>query len=95
MAIANDQSHRILRALAEPRRIDILRAIISGQTDCGVTCEAARAGLDVSQPTFSHHVRELVLAGLVTQEPEGRFMRLKFNRELFDEFMADLQSQLS
>lgn len=66
---------RPLRALAEPRRREILRLVWGTELPAG---EIARR-FDVSRPAISQHLRVLKEAGLVSERREGtrRFYRAR------------------
>ena len=71
-AEAADQLARSFRALADPTRVRLL-SLIAAATDreaciCDLTDVVA-----LSQPTVSHHMRQLVDAGLVTREQRGKW----------------------
>lgn len=85
----------ILKALSNPSRLEILKAIYrSGgcgarATDappadkcCCVGDMIERCGLAPS--TISHHTKELVRAGLVRVERDGQFIRLLPNPEALE-----------
>ncbi|WP_280276374.1 ArsR/SmtB family transcription factor [Nocardia wallacei] len=57
----------VFKALSDPVRLRLLSAIASrtGQEAC--VCDVSD-GLDVSQPTVSHHLKVLREAGLLTSE---------------------------
>jgi len=79
----------IAKALAEPRRVDILRQI--GQCQAGAsTCAALREGQDVTAATLSHHIKELENAGLVETRMEGKFMKLSIVRPVLDAYLESL-----
>jgi len=60
-----------LAALAQPLRLQVFRAlIVAGQA--GLTPGTMAEGLDVPAATLSFHLKELVHAGLVTQERASR-----------------------
>lgn len=61
----------ILKALADPRRFEILEKI--AQADCPLGCAQARAALPISAATLSHHIKELETAGLINVCREGKF----------------------
>lgn len=56
-----------LKALAEPVRLQLFSAIASHAGGEACVCDIS-AGLEVSQPTVSHHLKVLRDAGLLTSE---------------------------
>jgi DNA-binding transcriptional ArsR family regulator len=81
-----------LRAIAEPRRRDILRLVWSQELPAG----AIAAQFDVTRPAVSQHLRVLKEAGLVTERREGtrRFYRARPDtvedlRRFLDDFWAE------
>ena len=61
----------ILKALADPRRYELLEHI--AKTSCPLGCAQARTALHISAATLSHHVKELEAAGLIDIRREGKF----------------------
>jgi ArsR family transcriptional regulator, arsenate/arsenite/antimonite-responsive transcriptional repressor len=61
----------ILKALADPRRFELLQKIANA--GCPLSCTQARAALPISAATLSHHVKELETAGLIEVRREGRY----------------------
>ena len=60
-----------LAALAQEMRLRIFRALV-GAGPQGMTPGALAAMLDVAASTLSFHLKELMHAGLVSQERDGR-----------------------
>jgi DNA-binding transcriptional ArsR family regulator len=58
----------VFNAIAEPRRREILDALIAGEQPVGTIVDA----LSMSQPQVSKHLRVLSEVGLVSCRPEGR-----------------------
>jgi ArsR family transcriptional regulator len=92
VALTEEQVQLIARALADPRRYEILKKL---GTCCGSTpCSDMRGAIDISPATLSHHMRELELAGLVQAEKDGKFVhytpRPQVLRAFFDRLKSDL-----
>ena len=62
---------KALAALAQPLRLQVFRALVV-VGDAGLTPGAIQEGLGVAPATLSFHLKELVHAGLVTQERASR-----------------------
>jgi DNA-binding transcriptional ArsR family regulator len=62
-----------LAALAQGMRLRVFRALV-GAGPQGLTPGALSATLDVPASTLSFHLKELMHAGLVTQERDGRHL---------------------
>ena len=75
---------RIFSALSNPNRVKIYNEILRAEKasyDIGHRCllsEVVRS-LKIKSPTISHHVKELVDAGLITAEREGKFLVCRIN----------------
>jgi ArsR family transcriptional regulator, arsenate/arsenite/antimonite-responsive transcriptional repressor len=65
----------ILKALADPRRFELLERI--AKANCPLGCSQAQAALKIAPATLSHHVKELENAGLINVTREGKFHYLK------------------
>jgi len=61
----------ILKALADPRRFELLERIAGAITPLG--CAEARTALPISAATLSHHIGELESAGLIQVRREGKY----------------------
>ena len=66
-----DQFQRVAKALADPRRFEILEHIAQqGEVGCQRLCGC----FPVRQATISHHLKELASAGLVESRRDGQFV---------------------
>ena len=89
MSIDLNQFNRIAKALADPRRFEILE-IIAASTD-GLCCGDIVECFSVAQPTVSHHLKELADAGLVDIRPQGQFRYFKARTDVLADYIQELQ----
>jgi ArsR family transcriptional regulator len=72
-AISDDDAQalaRTLKALADPTRLRLLSLIAAHEGGEACVCDLTEP-VGLSQPTVSHHLKQLVEAGLVTREKRG------------------------
>ena len=86
------RAHRtaVLKALADPKRFELLERI--AKASCPLGCSQARAALAISPATLSHHVKELETAGLIQIAREGKFHYLSIRPGVLDALAATLQA---
>jgi ArsR family transcriptional regulator len=86
------QFQRIAKALADPRRFEILEVIASAGDEmcCGAVVEC----FPVAQATVSHHLKELTDAGLIETRAEGQFKLLRARPEVLAEYIGELQRRV-
>lgn len=89
VAVSASRRLAILKALADPRRMEIIERLAASQGCSG--CSDMRECLPISAATLSHHLKELETAGLIHIEREGKFARLTLRRDVWQAFLADLQ----
>jgi ArsR family transcriptional regulator len=87
-----EQFQRIAKALADPRRFEILEHI-AGQGEVG--CRRLCGCFPVRQATISHHLKELAGAGLVESRRDGQFVYYRTRPAVLEEYMADLGRRTS
>jgi len=64
-----EQTSALMKALADPTRLTMIASLWKAKAPICI-CDFT-AGLDLSQPTISHHMSKLKEAGLVESEKRG------------------------
>ena len=88
MKLSDERIHQIARALADPRRLDLLRRI--GKGGDSTPCESLRCGCEITAATLSHHMKELENAGLIDSTREGKFVKYALRRDVLDAYLKVL-----
>ena len=88
LVLSEKQVRLVAKALADPRRFEILKQI--GANSKGVACSNVRECQSVSAATLSHHLKELETAGLITVTREGKFAHLTVQRDVLKAYMKQL-----
>ena len=69
---AAERLARVFRALGDRHRVRLLSLIAAADGGGACICDLT-APLGLSQPTVSHHMKQLAEAGLVTREQRGKW----------------------
>lgn len=82
MEPARDQLElpKVLHALSDPVRLDVVRQLASGSE-----CRCGTMGAPVSKSTLSHHLRVLREAGVTHTRPDGTTRYVSLRREDLEE----------
>jgi ArsR family transcriptional regulator len=91
--LADRQVHLIVKALADPRRYEILKKLGSSCHEA-VPCGAMRECAEISPATLSHHMKELEMAGLVEPVREGKFVSYLLKRDVLEQFLDRVRDDL-
>ena len=92
-ALTEEQVQLIARALADPRRYEILKKISAQR--CATPCSTMRDSIDISPATLSHHMKELEAAGLVRSEKDGKFVNYFPQPQILLAYLDRLKSDLA
>jgi ArsR family transcriptional regulator len=92
LPLTETQVQSIAKALADPRRYEILRTL--GEREYATACNDLLGCVDVTAATLSHHMKELEAAGLVRAEKAGKFVRYYPKRQTLRAYLERVQSDL-
>ena len=90
--IQSEQARALLRALAEPLRLQVIEALGGGER---CVCDLT-ADLGLAQSKLSFHLKVLKDAGLLSDRQEGRWIYYRLRPEAIDAlrgWLADLGAQ--
>ena len=91
--LTEDQLTLIAKALADPRRYEILKKLSA--KSCYTPCSTMRDCFDIAPATLSHHMKELETAGLIHSEKDGKFVNYKPRPEVLRAYLTRLKSDLA
>ena len=81
----NKRIEKMSKALGDPYRIKMVEAIKKEKD--WMPCTAIIEMFGLAQSTVSHHLKQLVDAGLLLSEKEGRCTKYKISEEGFGEYV--------
>jgi ArsR family transcriptional regulator, arsenate/arsenite/antimonite-responsive transcriptional repressor len=90
MKLATEEFDRISKALADPQRREILQKLVAKR----MNCSDVHAMFNVSQPTVSHHLKELATAGVLDKEKQGQFCFYQVKSDVLSAYVTELQRRL-
>ncbi|MFL9484281.1 ArsR/SmtB family transcription factor [Chitinophagaceae bacterium LWZ2-11] len=86
----NKKIEKISKALSDANRIVILQHLRK-RKEC-LYCTEVNDLLNLTQPSVSHHLKQLVDADLLIPEKEGRNVKYLLNEKVLDEYIACLNA---
>src|SRR5437763_15110878 len=86
MKLATEEFDRISKALADPQRREILQKLVARHMNSSVV----HAMFNVSQPTVSHHLKELATAGIQDKEEQGQFCFYEVKADVLSAYVTEL-----
>ena len=87
-----DDAAARLEALGNPTRLKIYRALVRAGAE-GMPVGRLQAKLDTAASTLSHHIKSLMIVGLVTQVREGTTLVCHANYEVMHELLGFMAEQ--
>jgi ArsR family transcriptional regulator len=84
-----DDAAARLEALGNPTRLKIYRVLVRAG-DNGMSVGRLQARLDVAASTLSHHLKSLMIVGLVTQERQATTLICRANYDVMNGLVAFL-----
>lgn len=84
-----DRLAACLKALSDPTRLRLLSHVAAQGCDAVCACDLIDE-LGIGQPTVSHHLKKLVMVGLLRREQRGKWAHYTVVREAVDELRAFL-----
>ncbi len=88
--LTRTQRTALLKALADPKRFELLERI--AKSSCPLGCTDAREALAIAPATLSHHIKELQASGLIDVRREGKFHFLSIKPGVLDALASNLLS---
>jgi len=93
-AHAAEHLSRIFKALGDPTRVRLLSLIAAHDDGEACVCELTDP-VGLSQSTVSHHLKQLVDAGLITREQRGRWSYYRVIQSALDALADSLRGRTS
>lgn len=77
----------LLKAVADPTRLQILALIAKSEGEEACVCNLAEP-IKLSQPTVSHHLKKLSEVGLIDRERRGTWVWYSLNKERWNQIAS-------
>ena len=91
---AAERLAHVFKALADPTRVRLL-SLIAAHTDAEACVCDLTDPVGLSQPTVSHHLKQLVDAGLITREQRGKWAYFRVVQSALDALADSLRQPAS
>lgn len=91
---AAERLARVFKALGDPTRVRLLSLIAAHSDGEACVCDLTDP-IGLSQPTVSHHLKQLVDAGLITRDQRGRWSYYRIVQPALDTLAACLSRPVS
>lgn len=84
------QVSKVLKAISDPKRLQIVSMLRAGELGAGTLLEA----FEITQPTLSHDMRILVQSGLVVERRIGKNVLYHLDEEAVSTFLGSLDAMM-
>ena len=81
---------RILKAVSDPKRLQIVHMLTKGELGASQILES----FNITQPTLSHDMHVLLSSGLVSERRMGKHVLYSLEREAVEAFSSELAGML-
>jgi ArsR family transcriptional regulator len=88
--IGDEQFALIAKALADPKRFEMLQRI--GHSKEAPTCSCVCEWTGLAPATISHHLKELDNAGLIHIERTGKYAHITLRRDVWNAYVKRLST---
>jgi DNA-binding transcriptional ArsR family regulator len=88
--VEHKKAAKIFKALSNPNRLELYLKIMEHHesqfdTGCGCFLIDIMNSFNIGAPTMSHHIKELVNAGLIETEKSGKLLICRANKKIAEE----------
>ena len=87
---AAENTATLMKALADPNRIQILAIISASENHECCVCDLTEP-LNLTQPTVSHHLAKMVSAGILEKQKRGTWSWYRLNNSAWQELASFFQ----
>ncbi len=87
-----DQAAARLEALGNPTRLKVYRTLVRAG-EGGMTVGKLQGRLDIAASTLSHHLKTLLVVGLISQEREATTLICRANYKVMNELVGFLVNE--
>jgi ArsR family transcriptional regulator len=91
---AAERLARVFKALGDPTRVRLLSLIAAHSDGEACVCDLTDP-VGLSQPTVSHHLKQLVDAGLISRDQRGRWSYYRVVQSALEALAASLRRPAS
>lgn len=88
--LSHERKVAVLKALADPRRYELLERIAKAQG--AMSCSQVLEAIPIAPATLSHHIKELETAGIIETRREGKFHFMSLRPGVLESLASSLST---